>query len=136
MHYEARKSIWKLDLNYENIHACPDGCVLFEEALANSECCSECNISRWLEGNTTIAAKVIRHFPLIPRIQRMWRSVEIVGMLIGYTKHGSGDGIMRSVVDSHVWKHIDNDPVFSDFGADIRKSKHASSSIIGWYQSF
>jgi len=30
-HYEVRKSIRKLGLNYRNIHACPDGCVLFEE---------------------------------------------------------------------------------------------------------
>jgi len=29
-HYLTRKSIRRLGLNYKNIHACPDGCVLYE----------------------------------------------------------------------------------------------------------
>jgi hypothetical protein len=28
-HYEAKKLIKKLGMNYEIIHACPSGCVLF-----------------------------------------------------------------------------------------------------------
>jgi len=73
-----------------------------------------------MEGSNTILAKVIRHFPLIPWLKRMWKSSTIASMLIGYMKHVSTDGIMRSVVDSPTWKHIDSHPVFGNFGVEIR----------------
>lgn len=126
-HYVARRSIRKLGLNYNNVHACPDGCVLFEEEHADLDSCPKCSKSRWIEGSSAIPVKVIRHFPLIPRLKRMWRSSEIAGMLTGYTKHVSSDDIMRSVVDSPAWKHIDNDPEFGDFGKEKRNMRFALS---------
>ena len=93
-HAVARKTIRRLGLNYNNIHACPDGCVLYEDDLAELNECPKCSKSRWMEGTSSIAAKVIRHFPLIPRVKRMWRSPEIAQMLTGYTKHVSSDSVM------------------------------------------
>ena len=46
-------------------------------------------------------------------------------MLTGYTKHVSTDGVMRSVVDSLAWKHIDNDVAFDNFGAEPRNMRLA-----------
>jgi len=86
MHYVVCCSIRKLGLNYNNVHACPDGCVLYEEENAILNTCPKCSKSRWMEGNTTIVAKIIKHFLLIPRLKYMWRSKEITGMLIGHTK--------------------------------------------------
>ena len=34
-HYAARKSIRRLGLTYNNIHACPNGCILYDEEYAN-----------------------------------------------------------------------------------------------------
>jgi len=51
-------------------------------------------------------------------------------MLTGYMKHVSDDGIMRFVVDSLVWKHIDNDPTFGNFGAEVR-NMHLALSLDG-----
>jgi len=70
-HYEARKNIWKLGLNYRNVHTCPNGCVLFEEGLASLESCPQCYKSRWMEGSNAIPAKVICHYSLILRIKRI-----------------------------------------------------------------
>ena len=124
-HYAARKSIRRLGLYYNNLHACPNGCVLFEEENANLNACPKCNKSRWMDGTTNKPSKVIRHFPLIPRLKRMWRSSEIASMLTGYTKHVSSDGVMRSVVDSPAWKHIDSDIAFGNFGSEARNMRLA-----------
>jgi len=124
-HYAARKTIRRLGLEYHNIHACPDGCVLYDSEYAMLDRCPKCLKSRWLEGSTGIPAKVIRHFPLIPRLKRMWRSIEIAKLLTGYTKHVSTDGVMRSVVDSPAWKHIDTDAAFNNFGAEQRNMRLA-----------
>lgn len=124
-HYAAAKTIRQLGLDYHNIHACPDGCVLYEDENAELHSCPKCSKSRWLEGTNSIPAKVIRHFPLIPRLKRMWRSTEIAGMLTGHTKHVSDDGIMRSVVDSPAWKHINTDAAFDNFGTEARNMRLA-----------
>ena len=99
-HYVVAKTIRKLGLDYNIIHACPDGCVLYEGDHTLLETCPHCSKSRWVEGSNSIPAKVIRHFPLIPWLKRMWQSPELATMLTGYTKHVNDDGIMRSVVDS------------------------------------
>ena len=124
-HYAAAKTIRKLGLEYNNIHACPDGCVLYEGEHEETQTCPKCSKSRWLEGTNSIPAKVIRHFPLIPRLRRMWRSPEIAAMLTGHTKHVSDDGVMRSVVDSPAWKHIDTDAAFDNFGRETRNMRLA-----------
>jgi hypothetical protein len=124
-HYAATKTIRKLGLDYNIIHACPDGCVLYEGDHAELDACPKCLQSRWVEGTNSIPAKVIRHFPLIPQLRRMWRSAEIASMLTGYKKHVSDDGIMRSVVDSPAWKHIDTDVAFDNFGSESRNLRLA-----------
>ena len=55
----------------------------------------------------------------------MWWSPKIGNMLKGYTKHVSEDGIMRSVVDSPAWKHIDSDVTFDNFGKESRNMRLA-----------
>ena len=124
-HHAAAKTIRKLGLDYNIIHACPDGCVLYEGDHALLDTCPQCSKSRWVEDSNSIPAKVIRHFPLIPRLKRMWRSPELATMLTGYTKHVSDDGIMRSVVDSPAWKHIDTDVAFDNFGTESRNMRLA-----------
>ena len=124
-HYTTAKTIRKLGMNYNNIHACPDGCVLYEDDHAKLNACPKCSKSRWMEGTNSVPSKVIRHFLLIPRLKRMWRSPKIAGMLTGYTKHVSEDGIMRSVIDSPAWKHIDSEVAFNNFGMESRNMRLA-----------
>jgi hypothetical protein len=70
-HYAASKTNRRQGLNYNNIHACPDGCVLYEDERADVQVCPKCSKSRWMDGTNSIPAKVIRHFPLVPRLKRM-----------------------------------------------------------------
>lgn len=119
-HYEAKKLIRKLGLNYNIIHACPDGCVLYRGDNANLKECPECGKSRFIRGSEVIPARVIRHFPLIPRLKRMFRSPAIAEMLRYHYEHPNMDkGVMKSVADSPAWKHVDTE-VDPSFGDEIR----------------
>ena len=73
---EALSIIRRLGLGYVSIHVCPNNCVLFRKDLAMHDNCPKCNASRWkdADGKKSIPEKVLRHFPLIPRLQRMFFS--------------------------------------------------------------
>jgi hypothetical protein len=66
--YEARKLIKKLGLNYELIHCCPSGCVLYrEENKALTNCPKpSCAKSRFLPDSTVIPTRVVLFYPFIP----------------------------------------------------------------------
>ena len=72
--YHAVKSlIRRLGLNYNTIHACVGGCVLFRGPLENVVRCPKCNALRYKDVDQQKRPwKVLRHFPLIPRLKRMF----------------------------------------------------------------
>ena len=47
--YEAHKLLKALKMTYEQIHACPNRCVLFWEELKEAKYCPKCKASRFLE---------------------------------------------------------------------------------------
>jgi hypothetical protein len=47
--YEAHKLLKALKISYEQIHACPNGCVLFREEHKEAKYCPKCKASRFLE---------------------------------------------------------------------------------------
>ena len=86
--YEAKKTINKLGLHYTKIDACPNDCMLYFREDANRDFYKKCKKSRWKAkkkgtiGATSnkrkkIPAKVLRYFPLKPRLQRMFMSSSI-----------------------------------------------------------
>ena len=82
--YEAKKTISKLGLNYEKIHACLNNCMLYWDKDEEKEICKVCNKSRWKsrtksgetqvssDGNikNKVPAKVLHYLPLKPYLQR------------------------------------------------------------------
>ncbi|KAK2417280.1 hypothetical protein QL285_039602 [Trifolium repens] len=80
--YEAKKTITKLGLNYVKIPACPNNCMLYWGEDEERETCKKCNTSKWKSnakggnGNTRkkVPAKILRYFPLKPRLQRLFLS--------------------------------------------------------------
>jgi hypothetical protein len=67
---EAKKLVRRLGLNYNIIHCCPNSCVLFRKELQYAIVCprSDCRASRYIAGSNYIPGRVIRHFPLMPRL--------------------------------------------------------------------
>jgi hypothetical protein len=47
--YEAQKLVRVLKMTYEQIHACPKGCVLFRKEYAEAKYYSKCKSSRFME---------------------------------------------------------------------------------------
>ena len=90
-YYEVKKSIRGLGLDYEKIHACPRDCMLFRGERANQESCHVCGASRWVTNENEKKdsateskkkkkkkpAKVLRYFPLIPRLQRLFAIIHL-----------------------------------------------------------
>jgi hypothetical protein len=76
--YNDAKNLLKvLGLGYDSIHVCPNNCVLFRKQYAKLHNCSVCGMSRWKNPERKkVPQKVLRHFPLVPRLQRMFVSKE------------------------------------------------------------
>ena len=98
--YEATKIMKKLGLAYDAIHACEAGCVLFRKELVDETCYPKCNLSRYVDGSSTIPRKVLRYFPIIPRLKRMFHCSNIAQLMQWHFVNGSTDGMVRSMFDS------------------------------------
>ena len=118
---EALGIIGRLGLGYDSIHVCPNNCVLFRKEHAKLNNCPKCNASRWRDGDgrRKIPEKVLRHFPLIPRLQRMFiskkQSEEVQWHKL---KRQPVDNELRHPADGEAWKDFDD--IHKDFAADAR----------------
>jgi hypothetical protein len=71
--YAAKSLTSTLGLSYNNIHACGKGYVLFRGEYVDAECCPKCDGPRFSDADRKkYPVKVLRHFPIIPRLQRMF----------------------------------------------------------------
>ena len=110
--YHAAKSVTaKLGLTYNIIHACERGCVLFCGEHKDALRCLKCGGRRYKdEARRLFPLKVLRHFPIIPRLQRMYRSPAISKLLLWHAENRSnregGDCLVRHPCDSKAWQHF------------------------------
>ncbi|XP_052181001.1 uncharacterized protein LOC127794134 [Diospyros lotus] len=130
--YEAKKLITKLGLNYSQIHACPNDCMLYCGEDESRETCKVCNTSRWKQsrkGNPTNMSgggkkrknkpvKVLRYFPLKPCLQRLFMSSKTAEHMRWHSVDGNKDGLMRHPRDSEAWKRFDETHL--EFASDPR----------------
>lgn len=120
--YEVKKIINDLGLGYTKIDACPNDCQLYYKETASLDSCAICGTSRWkstendVESNASaiskkkvkkISAKVLRHFPLKPRLQRLFMSSKTSSLMRWHQEHRTNDGVMRHPADSPAWKTFD-----------------------------
>jgi hypothetical protein len=78
--YSEAKSILKeLGLGYESIHVCYKNCVLFRgKDYGELDNCPVCKLSKWKDPERKkIPQKLLRHFPLAPRLKRMFATKEL-----------------------------------------------------------
>jgi hypothetical protein len=104
-HYAAKSLTSKLGLTYTSIHACGKGCILFRGEYADAERCPKCNGPRFSDGDRKkYPIKILRHFPIIPRLQRMFRSPSILALMKWHAENQSdregGDGLVRHPCNS------------------------------------
>ncbi|GJV03331.1 hypothetical protein Tco_1336900 [Tanacetum coccineum] len=77
-YYAIKKTFKTIGLGYESIHACVNDCFLFRgDNNKDLHFCPVCKTSRWKDSNTPgkkVPKKVLRYFPIIPRLQRLYKS--------------------------------------------------------------
>jgi hypothetical protein len=118
----ASTRLANLGLPYDSIHVCPNNCTLFRKENADLDACPKSNAPRMKRvGQSWVPFKVLRHFPIIPRIQRMFGSVAQAKEMVWYSLHLSTDGRVRHCADSLQWKDADRkNPGFAAGGRNVR----------------
>ena len=71
-------------IGYDMIHVCKNNCVLFWKDYANLSECPKCKSSRWKDGDAVkrIPHTVLRHFPITPRLQRLFQHHETTSAIL------------------------------------------------------
>ncbi|XP_040994376.1 uncharacterized protein LOC121240926 [Juglans microcarpa x Juglans regia] len=102
-----------LGFKYHKIHACPNDCILYWKENAALNECPVCKALRWIpntNGPRAVPQKVLRHFPLKPRLQRLFMSAKIAGDMRWHKEQQTKeDTCMRHPADSECWKKFDED---------------------------
>jgi len=77
---DAKSSLSEVGLGYETIHVCKFDCALFWGEHSKKTHCPVCGVSRWKENTAKrkVPHKVLRYFPIIPRLKRFFSFTENV----------------------------------------------------------
>ncbi|XP_056687321.1 uncharacterized protein [Spinacia oleracea] len=134
--YYSKKMIKDLGLGYEKIDACPNNCILYWGEFLEKDKCHVCGTSRWAktkgkggitsdQGTDThkkgVPSKVMRYFPLIPRLKRIYMSPETAEDMRWHDTERLGEDdkkILRHPSDALAWKAFDER--HRDFALDPR----------------
>ena len=119
--YEEAKNLLKeLGLGYVSIHVCFNNCILFRKQYANHDNCPVCGLSRWKDpARKKIPQKVLRHFPLVPRLRRMFLSKKGAEEAQWHKlKRQPSEKELSYPVDSDAWKDFDKQ--YPDFAKDAK----------------
>ena len=122
--YNEAKSILKeLGLGYESIHVCENNCVLFRKEFAKFDNCPVCSLSRWKDPERKkIPVKVLHHFPLVPRLKRMFATKEASEQAQWHKlKRQPSEKEMSHPADGEAWQDFDREyPDFADDAGNLR----------------
>ena len=68
-----------------------------------------------------IPAKVLHHFPLVPRLQRQYMTEDTAKDMKWHKDGRTEDGKLRHPADTDAWKHVDN--TYPLFARECRNAK-------------
>ncbi|KAF7116020.1 hypothetical protein RHSIM_RhsimUnG0041600 [Rhododendron simsii] len=122
--YEARKILSGLGLSYELIDACINDCILFWKENAALDRCPKCNVSRYKINCTRgkkIARKILRYFPLTPRLKRLFMSRAIAKAMRWHMNNPTDGEESGHPAHSNEWKEFDvKHPEFACEARNVR----------------
>ncbi|XP_072071900.1 uncharacterized protein [Arachis hypogaea] len=117
---KTKNMIKNLGLDYQKIDACPNDCMLYRNGHENNISCHVCGSSRYVEHpvveeddvtssrkSCKVAAKTLRHFPLIPRLQRLFMCTTTVEAMSWHHNECVKDVSLRHPADGESWKAFD-----------------------------
>ena len=99
-------------------------CVLFRNRYEKSDVCPVCKASRWENetGTKRVPKKVLRHFPIVPRLKRIFASKRTSEETQWHkTKRKPVDNVMSHPADGKAWKDFDRrEPTFASDPRNLR----------------
>ncbi|XP_024015958.1 uncharacterized protein LOC112089209 [Eutrema salsugineum] len=122
--YDVKKFLKSFHMDYEKIHACINDCCLFRKKLKKLDNCLKCKTPRWKTNLQTselkkgVPQKVLRYFPIILKLKRMFRSEQTAKELRWHFTNKSNDGKLCHPVDSVTWDQMNSK--YSLFAAKSR----------------
>ncbi|CAI0444874.1 unnamed protein product, partial [Linum tenue] len=117
----ARKYISELGLGYEKYDVCEKSCTLYWGPHKDATSCPVCKLPRYASIDSKGKGKphkVLRYFPLKPRLQRLFMSSKTASEMRWHKEGRSDDGIMRHPADTPAWKSFDE--TYPSFASDPR----------------
>ncbi|XP_060195087.1 uncharacterized protein LOC132624303 [Lycium barbarum] len=130
---KAKNIINDLGLGYDEIHACPNDFIMFWNDNAKVDNCFVCGSSRWknvgvgsVNASSKIPAKVLRYFPLKPKLRRIFMCSEITIAMRWHATERPKDGNIRHPADGEAWKDFYS--LHPNFSADPRNVRLSLSS--------
>ncbi|GKA24692.1 putative transposase-associated domain-containing protein [Tanacetum coccineum] len=111
--YQAKKVMRLIGSGYKKIHVCINNCLLYWKNDKDLTACRTCGTSRWKVDNKTkkvyenIPAKVMWYFPILLRLQRLFKIESISEDLRWHATRRITDGVLRHPADSQAWRTID-----------------------------
>ena len=109
-HYEAKKILCPVGLEYKKIHACRNDCVLYRKEFAELRNCPTCGVSRYKQNDGEYTddvatsnprpAKVCWYLPIIPRFKRLFATAHDASNLNWHAVDRINDGFLRHPADS------------------------------------
>lgn len=118
--YDAcRKIIADLGLNYIKIDACPNDCIIYWREHVDAQECLKCHTSRWKTNGKNVPNKLLRYFPIKPRLQKLFMSTKTAKEMRWHKEERINDeNVMQHPADSPTWKAFDKE--FKSFANDPR----------------
>jgi hypothetical protein len=101
-------------------------CALFWGDDADLEQCPVCGESRWKVnqvGRKKVPHKVLRYFPIISRLQRLFISKQRAKIVRWHKERVQVENEMRHPADDNAWKDFDD--TYPDFADDARNLRLA-----------
>jgi len=120
--YAAKSMMKPLGLGYQKIDMCSNFCLLYY--LENTELteCMTCGHSHYKprigRGKTLVAYKILKYFPITPRLQRLFMSPRTAEHMTWHQSHDAVDEVMVHPSDGEAWKHFNS--VHPHFPAESR----------------
>ncbi|XP_056688131.1 uncharacterized protein [Spinacia oleracea] len=121
-----------LGLSYEKIDACVNDCMLFWKDDEQLEHCKVCKAARWKQGKHSgetrtrengkrIPQKVLRYFPLKPRLQRLFMCSKTASDMRWHNERQAEIGVLNHPSDGKAWQDFDeNHPSFSSEPRNVK----------------
>jgi len=130
----------KLGLKSRKIDCCVNGCLLYYKENSNLTECRICGAARYLPRKSgmgkfkDVPVKRMIYLPIIPRLQRMYPSIESASQMSWHHENIRPPNVLRHPSDGKAWKHFDI--VYPDFARDPRNVRLGLCSKYTLYPGF